>query len=255
MERKALFDQVAVLYDEARPSYPEQLLDDVIHITNIAINDRLLEIGAGTGKATVQFARRGFSIHCVELGENLATMLKEKCSPYPGITVDIVPFENWEPQEEIRFNLVYSAQAFHWLDPELKYQKCHDLLAPNGHLALFWYDDGEQQCGAWPEIKALLGRYIPDFNKSINSAGRIQAQKHELASSGYFRDIRVSKYFRDYRTSSDEYLKIISSHSGFMTLNEATKAELKREINSIITHYKGHVISRLIFTLYVAKKR
>lgn len=253
MERKELFDRAAVLYDEARPSYPESLIEDVIRITNISSNDKLLEVGAGTGKATVQFARRGFQVHCVELGENLAAVLKAKCSDYPGINVDVASFESWEPEAGKRFNLIYSAQAFHWIDPQIKYKKCHELLAPNGCLALFWYDDVEQESGAFPEIKALLDDYIPDFNEGINQAEKVEAQKQEIFSSGYFQDTRVSQYFWDYTVSSDDYIKIINSHSGFMALADATKAELEQEIRNIITSHGGYVASRLMFSLYAAK--
>lgn len=255
MERKKSFNQAAVLYDEARPSYPEPLIEDVIRITNISGDDKLLEIGAGTGKATVQFARRGFGVHCVELGDNLAAVLKAKCSDYPGITVDVDSFESWEPEAGKRFNLIYSAQAFHWIDPLIKYKKCHELLAPNGYLALFWYDDVEQESGAFTEIKALLGDYIPDFNKGINQAEQVEAQKQEIFFSGYFRDIQVSEYFRDYTVSSDDYIKIINSHSGFMALADFTKAELAREIRNIIANHGGCVASRLILSLYVVKGR
>lgn len=35
--------------------------------------------------------------------------------------------------------MIYSAQAFHWLDKNIKYKKCHELLKDNGYLVLFWY--------------------------------------------------------------------------------------------------------------------
>ena len=34
-------------------------------------------------------------------------------------------------------NLIISAQAFHWLRPDIRYKKVHNLLTEDGSLALF----------------------------------------------------------------------------------------------------------------------
>lgn len=44
---------ISAIYEEIRPSYPEKLIQDVISKTDLKFNDRLLEIGSGTGKATI----------------------------------------------------------------------------------------------------------------------------------------------------------------------------------------------------------
>lgn len=65
VEKIVPYKGIAITYDEIRPSYPEKLIDDIISKTEIKSNDRLLEIGAGTGKATIQFAEKGFAIHVI----------------------------------------------------------------------------------------------------------------------------------------------------------------------------------------------
>jgi 16S rRNA A1518/A1519 N6-dimethyltransferase RsmA/KsgA/DIM1 with predicted DNA glycosylase/AP lyase activity len=73
---------ISNIYDEIRPSYPERLIQDVISKTNLKMSDKLLEIGVGTGKATVQFAEKGFTIHAIELGEDMAEIFTTKFSLY-----------------------------------------------------------------------------------------------------------------------------------------------------------------------------
>ncbi len=56
---RATFDRAALLYDEARPGYPEALFDDVVSLSRLPPGGRILEIGCGTGQATLPFACRG----------------------------------------------------------------------------------------------------------------------------------------------------------------------------------------------------
>lgn len=69
MKKIEPYKGIAGTYEEIRPSYPEKLIQDVISKTDLKLNDRLLEIGAGTGKATIQFADKGFRVQAIELGD------------------------------------------------------------------------------------------------------------------------------------------------------------------------------------------
>ena len=69
--RRVVFDAYAAAYDAIRPSYPEAAIDDIMERSN-AVDS--VEIGAGTGKATVQFARCGEAV--TPESEMLASMLR-----------------------------------------------------------------------------------------------------------------------------------------------------------------------------------
>ena len=55
---RTIFDQTTLDYDEVRPGYPEELIEDVISISAISKDRRILEIGCGIGQATIPFAKR-----------------------------------------------------------------------------------------------------------------------------------------------------------------------------------------------------
>src|SRR5919107_3821041 len=119
---RSTFDGAALLYDEVRPGYPEDLFDDVVSLSKIPARGRILEIGCGTGQATVPFARRGYHILCIELGENLAAVARRNLEAYPQTEVRTAAFEEW-PLQESAFDLAISATAFHWLYPAAAYPK------------------------------------------------------------------------------------------------------------------------------------
>ena len=92
MRSKESFNKEAKLYDEVRPSYPDEVIDRIIKITNIDTASELLEIAPGTGQATTKFGSKGFTIHSVELGDKLAEILLENCRDMK-VTVGVSPFE------------------------------------------------------------------------------------------------------------------------------------------------------------------
>jgi ubiquinone/menaquinone biosynthesis C-methylase UbiE len=71
---RSTFDRAALLYDKVRPGYPEELSEDLLSLSGIPAGGRVLEVGCGTGQATLPLARHGYGMLCVELGENLAAL-------------------------------------------------------------------------------------------------------------------------------------------------------------------------------------
>ena len=78
---RSTFNRDAVLYDGVRPGYPEELFDNIVALSGIPDGGRILEFGCGTGIATVPFARRGYKILCVELGEQFAAVARKNLAP------------------------------------------------------------------------------------------------------------------------------------------------------------------------------
>jgi trans-aconitate methyltransferase len=261
---------LAQIYEEIRPSYPSELIRDVVEKAGIGKDARLLEIGAGTGKATVQFAEKGFHIHAIELGEDMARILREKCASYPHVTLDIVPFEKWEVPRKQRYDLIYAAQAFHWLDAGTKYQKCHDLLKDGGWLALFWYHPGDAEIPKTrlieEEISAILARYAaPDSPREEVSrrytytASPLRDEKREeIESSGLFEFMEKITYTDETSNSASQYLKVKKSIPAFTailnSLEDHMVEKVEREIEDVIMAHGGEVRTRFEFSLYLARK-
>ena len=132
-----MFGDVAELYERARPSYPDELVDDVIALSGLGRSGRALEVGAGTGKATRLFAARGVAVHAVEPSAAMAAVAREVCAGYPDVTIEEKDFEGFDPAGQA-FRLLFSAQAWHWVSPEVRYVKAHEALEPGGLLAAFW---------------------------------------------------------------------------------------------------------------------
>ena len=228
------FDATADRYDAARPEYPDELFDDLVQLASLEPGVRLLEVGCGTGKAARNLLPRGFSVVCVEMGARLAERARTNLAGLP-VEIHVEPFETWRG-EDGAFDLVYAATAWHWIDPALRYAKAHRLLRAGGHLA-FWnalhafpegfdpffteiqevYDAiGESHGEAWPPRPP---EETPDFSG-------------EIEQSGLFEDVRVRRYVWERPYTADEYVDLLDTFSGHLSMDAAKRERLYGEIRT-----------------------
>jgi trans-aconitate methyltransferase len=134
-EQRLAFGRVAEQYERARPSYPAAAIDEVLAYASAAPGDLVVEVGAGTGKATRLLAERGLRVLALEPDPAMAEICTRVADP---TLVEVVEsdFESWRPGELV--GLVMCAQAWHWLDSELRWRRTAETLRPGGAVAALW---------------------------------------------------------------------------------------------------------------------
>lgn len=254
-EKRRTFNEVAALYDRIRPRYPSALFDDLIAFAGLPTHGRILEIGAGTGIATLPLAERGYEITAVELGAELADVAHRKLAAFSNVSVVVSSFEDWPlPQEP--FDLVLSATAFHWIDPDVRYRKAAKALRPDGALAVFGYKHvagGDQ--AFFEQVQACYERYMPgtDPNERLQDPGEWEPDTEELEASGAFDQPRTGTYVTEEVYSRAEYLELLSTYSGHRVLAPRNRRALFDCIGSLIDRsFGGQVRKRYLTELVVA---
>src|SRR5712672_4842587 len=84
---RAGFDTAAEDYQRTRPVCPPELFDDLIDRAGLKAGDRVIEIGCGTGQATVPLAQRGLTVTAIELGGELAAVARRRLAGFPAAEV------------------------------------------------------------------------------------------------------------------------------------------------------------------------
>jgi ubiquinone/menaquinone biosynthesis C-methylase UbiE len=141
------FGGVAQAYDRGRPSYPREAAAWLTSDEPLAV----LELGAGTGKLTEQLLALGHDVHATEPDPQMLAILEKNL---PGVRVSQAPAEEI-PAGDATYDVVVSAQAFHWFDPARALPEIARVLKPRGRLSLVWNQRDERI----PWVKRL-GRII-----------------------------------------------------------------------------------------------
>ena len=218
----------------------------------------MLEIGCGTGQATIPLAERGLDIVCVELGESLAAVARRRLAGYPRVRVVTGDFEDWEP-ETAGFDAVVAFTAFHWLDPVLQFEKAARLLRPDGALGVV----GTRHVlppggdGFFVDVQADYDAVAPDpDNRPPPAPGAVGDLSAEFAASGRFGETAVRRYVWDVEYSADGYIDVLDTYSGQRAMEPATRARLYERIRRRIEARPGGRVSKsYLALLHVARRR
>jgi len=260
-EQRLVFGEVAELYDRARAGYPAALVDDVL---GFAQGDgpglRALEGGAGTGKATAAFGARGLDILALEPSPAMAEVARRNCRAFPGVRVTEASFEDW-PGPPGGFGLVYSASAWHWVDPAVRNRKAAEVLSPGGTLALFWHRVRWQDEPLRDELDRLYRRLVPGLyaqgpgfpglstRRGEGSAG------DEIGASGWFADVTERLYPWSATFTADSFAELLMTQSDHRLLPEDQRTELLDGVREIIARHGGEVEIPHATRLLLARNR
>ena len=72
------YHNIAEIYDAIRPGYPQELIEDMVVCSGLSVDSVILEIGAGTGKATEHLLSLGCEVDAVEMEPAMAELMQRK---------------------------------------------------------------------------------------------------------------------------------------------------------------------------------
>jgi SAM-dependent methyltransferase len=247
---RATFDAVARLYDEVRPGYPEAIIAAIVDRSRLPANGRILEIGCGTGQITRPFARRGYAILALELGHALAALAAEHLRPYHSVRVVPVAFEDW-PIEREAFDLVLSAQAFHWIDPVLGLARAAETLTPQGAIALVWHLDRSEHTEFYQATQPLYERFLPSDaqREHVDPLEQRAMRYHDALSQLHaFAGLTTVRHRWQREYTGPQFLKLLQTFSNHQTLPEPAKTQFFRGMEAELARF-GNLVTRHYETL------
>jgi SAM-dependent methyltransferase len=241
-EQRLAFGRVAEQYERARPSYPAVALDDALAYAGIGRGEEIVEVGAGTGKATRLLAARGLRVLALEPDAAMAAICR-RVTDRALVRVVETDFESWRPERPT--GLVFCAQAWHWIDPALRWRRAAESLRPRGAVAALWTFPVWDRVALRAALDRVYAEVVPEMVASFplhpgSRAERIAGAWHEDVDAG-FADVRTADHDWVQRYTAREYAQMIATHQDHIRLDPSRKTALLARVRETIERDGGEI--------------
>jgi SAM-dependent methyltransferase len=266
----ASFDGLADGYAQHRPAYPDELLDAAT--APLPPGARVLEVGCGTGQLTRSLVARGLAVDALDPAPNMVRLARAAVGP--SVCFHVGRFEEL-PLPAAPFAAVFSASAFHWLDPSVSWAHAAAALAPGGTLALLQYvgvpgesDDAllcalervaPEIAAGWPrprapaELRAGVRERRANVSEVWSFVGRhdvAHAAAAELFGNAELTTIRVER-----ERSADELNALLATTSLSVRLGPERAERLAAENRRVADAFGGRLRWTEAAVLVTARRR
>lgn len=251
-QRKNWYSEAAVAYDRHRPRYPQSICDRVAQLAQLNSSSSILEIGCGPGIATLEFARRGCSLVSLEPSEAAGELARRNCQQYPNVRIINSTFEQWQP-ETTKFDAVLAATSFHWLTPEIRYQKTAVVLKDRGFLILLWNTPPQPDIEVCQAMESAYQAHAPSLKISEQIA-TYQENLHQIGEavikSGYFHNLVSDSLVSQVTYSVDSYIGMLSTLSPYIMLEAQQRHALFTDLKQVLQENYGANLALSYFSMF-----
>jgi SAM-dependent methyltransferase len=237
----SIFGSVADLYDEVRPGYPAVLGERLLDFHGGQPHE-IVELAAGTGKATELLVTLGAPVTCIEPDPGMAAVLRAKLANVPVV---LSTFEAWTPPPG-GVDMIACACGWHWLDQASRARLAHAALAPGGTLAIFRHRYAFADPAAQRVIDAA-------FRAADPSGTADRAEPDYTSELGLFSRVRVEASSDHHDLTRERYLRLVQTFSPFRRHAPDRQAAVLESVGAAIDGLGGSVVLDLRTTLVLAR--
>jgi len=272
-----VFDEIAAEYDRRRPTYPDELLDQACRVAGIGSGDHVLEVGCGTGQLTRGLLARGLHVTALEPGKSLIALARQNLEGAGEMKFVNAQFEDaLLPREQ--FRAVFSASAFHWVDPRVSWQKAADALVCGGTLALLQYfgleeprskPDQEAALAAIRKVAPDIAANWPVYRDLDTTLAGVEQRRGNVSevwswlgsydigqdhAGRLFGDVQVAVMPKLIEQTPDELNALVRTMSFFARLSPGQRQVLERELEAIYERLGRPIRASTVSALVTARR-
>ncbi|MBE9046155.1 methyltransferase domain-containing protein [Pleurocapsales cyanobacterium LEGE 10410] len=258
-DKSSWYSGVASAYDRTRPRYPAKILACMQEIAKLQPGKAILEIGAGPGIASVELAKLGAKLICLEPSLPACELAQRKCATYyPNVEFVNTTFEEYELGDR-QFDAVIATTSFHWVTPEIRNQKTARALKNNGLLILLWNTPPQPSYEVHQSLTKAYQAYAPElakYEEHQNHQKNLAKIGEAVIESGYFRDMLDEQIISTVTYSVDDYLTLLSTLSPYINLEPEQRSKLFAELKRILQpNYSGGLELSYLSLLQIAYRQ
>ncbi len=206
------FDGLVDAYDAARPGYPPALLDLLPPLEGRVV----LEVGAGTGKASRVLAGAGARLVLTDLGPRMLARAHEHLPAAPAVVARAEQL----PVRAHSVDLVTAAQAWHWVDVPRATAEVARVLRPGGALCVWWNEPAADGLAWFDAQQSRLEAANPRYRRGY----RDRPYGDELVATGRFATVTRAEVAWERTLDLDTYELWLRSKSYVDAIREPARS-------------------------------
>lgn len=207
-----------------RPQYSKLAIDALIKVSNLKINDKVADIGAGVGHLTKHLAAHNFQVCAVEPNDQMREIGKSLLNEFPNITWSEGTGEVSNLSES-SFNLVTFGSSFNVCDRQEALKESFRILQPNGWFACMW-NHRDLTDPIQNRIEEVIIKNIPNYDYGT----RREDQTLTIENSKLFSDVL---FISSKVVQKQNYSDLIEAWKSHATLQRQAGERFKEIINEI----------------------
>jgi ubiquinone/menaquinone biosynthesis C-methylase UbiE len=272
-----VFDEMAAEYDRHRPAYPDELLDRACQVAGIGSGDQVLEVGCGSGQLTRGLVARSLHVTAVEPGTSLIALARRNLEGAGAVEFVNARFED-ALLPHGHFQAVFSASAFHWVDPTVSWRKAAEVLVPGGTLALVSYfgleeprsqDDQEAALAAMRKVAPDIAADWPAYRDLDGTIAGVERRRGNVSAAWawlgsydigqdyagrLFGDVQVAVTPKLTEHTAGELNALVRTMSFYARLSPDQRQALEREYEAIYERLGRPIRASTVAALVTARR-
>ncbi|WP_038346152.1 class I SAM-dependent methyltransferase [Acinetobacter sp. A47] len=224
------FSSGAELYQQVRPSYPQDIAFWLQDRLQIGENSTVIDLGSGTGKFLPYLLQNRANVIAVE---PVTEMLQQLRHSYPAVRC-IQASSDQIPLANASIDAIVCAQSFHWFANMTTLTEMHRLLSASGHLGLIW----NQRDTTVDWVKALADAIAPLEADTPRYHSEQWKQVFEQQQLFHFAELQT--FQQKHRGTVEQVVsKRLLSTSFIAAMPDAEQQQLKAKFEQIVFDFTG----------------
>lgn len=173
------YKDIAHIYAQSRPPYPQQILDLIMRSLPLANRDLYIDLGCGTGELLLPLSVWFKQSVGIDPDTSMLSEAAQKIDSKKIANVQLIKSiaENYliNLDKNTKISLVTSGRSFHWMDQEIVAREVYSRLIPGGIFATL----GEARGGIWKResvwaraVHKIIFEEFPHKEKFVPIRGR-----------------------------------------------------------------------------------
>jgi SAM-dependent methyltransferase len=233
--RARSFSAWASDYDRFRPDYPDALFDEIA--ARLALPERplVVDLGAGTGRAALAMAERGWRVTAVEPGLPMLDVLRSRATDDGLLVATVEASAESTGLNPSSAELATAAQAYHWFVARASLTEMARIVRGGGGIALFWNVRDAERSSLLQDYHALLNRY--GIGDDQHSAGPLRQTRDEIASIRAFDEPAFFQVRHASTMQPREFIGLAFTSSYIRALGHDAQARLHDELAPLVERH------------------